>query len=177
MPSDEELMLAVASGDLSAFGQLVTRHQTSAWNVAYRFLGNTADAEDVAQEAFLRVFEARERYRPTAAFRTYLYRIVVRLCLDHLRKGRSVPTDNLFPVDDSPSAEQQLAQREQAQAVEQAIGRLPPKQRTAVVLRYYEGLSGRETAAAMETSLKAVQRLLARARTALEARLGDFFRA
>jgi RNA polymerase sigma-70 factor (ECF subfamily) len=79
-------------------------------------------------------------------------------------------------VDDSPSAQQRLAQREQAHAVEQAIGRLPPKQRTAVVLRYYEGLSGRETAAAMGTSLKAVQRLLARARAALEARLGEFFR-
>jgi len=174
--SDECLMQMAARGDLAAFEQLVLRHQESVWRTAYRMLGRHGEAEDIAQEAFLRVFEARERYRPTAAFRTYLYRIVVRLCLDHLRKGRSVPTDNLFPVDDSPSAQQQLAQREQAQAVEQAIGRLPPKQRTAVVLRYYEGLSGREIAAVMETTLKAVQRLLARARAALEARLGKFFR-
>ena len=175
--SDECLMQMAARGDLAAFEQLVLRHQESVWRTAYRMLGCHQTAQDVAQETFVRVFEARGRYRPTAAFRTYLYRIVVRLCLDHVRKGRAVPTDNLFPVDGSPSAQQQLAQREQAQAVQQAIGRLPPKQRTAVVLRYYEGLSGREIAAAMETSLKAVERLLARARRALEARLGDFFRA
>ena len=173
-PSDETMMLAVARGDLAAFERLVLRHQESAWRTAYRMLGCHQTAEDVAQEAFLRVFEAAKRYRPTAAFRTYLYRIVVRLCLDHLRKRRPLPTDNLLPADDWPSPEQGAAHAEQAQAVQEAIGRLPPKQRTAVVLRYYEGLSGREIAVAMETSLKAVERLLARARATLEGLLGGF---
>jgi RNA polymerase sigma-70 factor (ECF subfamily) len=175
VPSDETLMLAVARGDLAAFERLVLRHQESAWRTAYRMLGCHQTAEDVSQEAFLRVSEAAERYRPTAAFRTYLYRIVVRLCLDHLRKRRPVPTDNLLPADDWPSPEQWAAHVEQAQAVQEAVGRLPPKQRAAVVLRYYEGLSGREIAAAMDTSVKAVERLLARSRKTLEARLRAFF--
>jgi RNA polymerase sigma-70 factor (ECF subfamily) len=174
VPSDEALMQAVARGDLVAFEQLVVRHQESAWRTAYRMLGCHQAAEDVAQEAFLRIFEAAGRYRPTAAFRTYFYRIVVRLCLDHLRKGRPVPTDNLLPTDDWPSPEQQASDAEQAQAVRDAIGGLTPKQRTAVVLRYYEGLSGREIAGAMESSPKAVERLLGRARTTLERLLGDF---
>lgn len=172
--SDEDLMQSVGQGNLDAFGQLVLRHQETAWRTAYRMLGCHQTAEDVAQEAFLRIFEAADRYRPTAAFRTYLYRIVVRLCLDHLRKGRPVPSGNLLPADHRSSPEQRATEAEQAHAVQEAIGRLPPKQRTAVVLRYYEGLTGREIAAAMETSVKAVERLLARARATLERLLGDF---
>jgi RNA polymerase sigma-70 factor (ECF subfamily) len=175
VPNDESLMLAVAQGDLKAFERLVLRHQRSAWRAAYRMLGCHQTAEDVAQEAFLKIFEAADRYRPIAAFRTYLCRIVVRLCLDHIRKGRPVPADNLLPIDDRPSPHQRASDAEQTQAVQQAIVRLPPKQRTAVVLRYYEGLSGREIAVAMEISLKAVERLLGRARTTLERRLVGFF--
>jgi len=173
---DEALMQAVALGDLAAFERLVLRHQESAWRTAYRMLGCHQTAEDIAQEAFLRIFEAADRYRPTAAFRTYLYRIVVRLCLDYLRKGRPVPTDNLLPAEDRSSPEQRATDAEQAQAVQEAMGRLPPKQRTAVVLRYYEGLTCRETAAAMETSVKAVERLLARARATLEGPLADYLK-
>jgi len=174
-PADETLMQATAGGDLAAFEQLVVRHQQSVWRTAYRMLGCQDEAEDVAQQAFLRVFEARDRYRPQAAFRTYLYRIVVRLCLDHLRKNRPALAEHLLPVDDRTSAQQQAADKEQTEAVQQAIGCLPFKQRTAVVLRYYEGLCGREIAEAMDTSLKAVERLLARARETLEKRLGDYF--
>jgi RNA polymerase sigma-70 factor, ECF subfamily len=173
-PSDEDLMQAAVRGDLAAFEQLVLRHQKSVWRTAYRMLGCRQTAEDVAQQAFLRVFEARDRYRPTATFRTYLFRIVVRLCTDRLRKMRPTPVADLVPTDEGLSPDQSAAHKEQAQAVQTAIGRLPPKQRTAVVLRYYEGLSGREIAAAMETSPKAVERLLARARTALEAALRGF---
>ena len=174
-PSDETLMEATASGDLAAFEQLVLRHQESVWRTAYRMLGCRQSAEDIAQQAFLQVFEARERYQPTAAFRTYLYRIVVRLCLDHLRKNRPALSEYLLPVDNRSSAQQQAAGREQTEAVQRAIGCLPAQQRSAIVLRYYEGLSGREIAAAMDTSLKAVERLLARARETLEKRLGGYF--
>lgn len=175
-PSDEILMQAIAGGDLAAFEQLVVRHQEFVWRTAYRVLGCHRDAEDIAQEAFLKVFQARERYRPTAAFRTYLLRIVVRLCLDHLRKGRPLPAENLAPVDRYSSAEQQVVDHEQAEAVRAAISCLPAKQRTAVVLRYYEALKGREIAEAMDTTAKAVERLLARARKSLENRLSEFFR-
>lgn len=174
-PSDEELMLAVGRGDLNAFEQIVLRHQKSAWNTAYRFLGDRVTAEDVAQEAFLKILQSAERYRPTAKFRTYLYAVVTRLCLDHTRKRRPAYVDDPLAVSGpSPSPPDDVASRERDEAVRRALSTLPPSQRMAVVLRYYDGLSGREIAAAMETSPKAVERLLARARTALAVLLKDF---
>jgi RNA polymerase sigma-70 factor (ECF subfamily) len=172
--TDEALMQAVTQGDFFAFEQLVRRHQEPVWRTAYRMLGSHADAEDIAQQAFLKIFEARERYRPTAAFRTYLYRIVVRLCLDRLRKKRPVDGQDLSPVDPGVSPVDQAADAERSRAVQQAIARLPARQRAAVVLRYYESLASREIAAAMDTSQKAVERLLARARDTLEVSLRDF---
>ena len=169
---DDDLVQLVAQGDLAAFEQLVLRHQQRAWRTAYRLVVDYHAAEDLAQEAFLRVFKAADRYRPTAAFRTYLYRIVVRLCLDYLRKGGPIPTHdlgcNVEASSSSPSPDQQAAHVEQLQAVREALSRLPASQRTVIVLRYYEGLSGREIAAAMEITVKAVERLLARGRARLE---------
>jgi RNA polymerase sigma-70 factor (ECF subfamily) len=90
--ASEQLMQAVAGGDLSAFNEIVLRHQKLAWGIAYRFLGDRHAAEDIAQEAFLRILDAAPRYKPTAAFPTYLSRIVTRLCLDRARKKRPMPT-------------------------------------------------------------------------------------
>jgi RNA polymerase sigma-70 factor (ECF subfamily) len=175
VPSDETLMRAVARADLSAFEPLVLRHQESAWRTAYRMVGCRQAAEDIAQEAFVRVFQAADRYQPTAPFRTYFYRILVRLCLDHLRRRHPVPTAELIQVPDPSASALELAMRcERVRAVENALSHLPPRQRAATVLRYYEGLSGREIAAAMGTSVKAVERLLARARAGLERLLRDF---
>jgi len=168
-------MLAVARGDLSAFGQLVSRHQTSAWNAAYRFLGNTADAEDIAQEAFLRILDSADRYQPTASLRTYLYRIVTRLCFDLSRRNRRrrhQPLPDLAA--NCPSPEGVFILDERAAAVRQALDSLPPAQKMAVILRYYEDLSYREIAAILKTTVKGVERLLARARATLEDRLGGF---
>jgi RNA polymerase sigma-70 factor (ECF subfamily) len=171
-PSDESLMLGVAGGDPGAFEQLVVRHQELVWRTAYRMVGDRQAAEDLAQDAFVRVFRAADRYRPTAAFRTYLYRIVVRVCLDHLRKKRPQPGADLSQVaEPAPAIEQQTELRERADLVQQAVASLPPKQRSAVVLRYYEGLSGAEIADVMKTTPKAVERLLARGRSALQRRL------
>ena len=176
IPPDESLMLAVARGDLAAFEQLVLRHQETAWRTAHRFVADRHAAEDIAQNAFLKVLEAAPRYRPTAAFRTYLYRIIVRLCLDHRRKRRPALAERLSHVPQAaPSAEEQAVRGERERAVRKALSRLRPKQRIAIVLRYYEGLSGREIAAAMETTVKAVERLLARGRATLEGLLADFF--
>ena len=168
-------MLAVARGGLSAFGQLVSRHQTSAWNAAYRFLGNTADAEDIAQEAFLRILDSAERYQPTASFRTYLYRIVTRLCFDLSRRKRLRRHQQLPDLaTKSPSPEGVFIRDERAAAVRQALDSLPAAQKMAVVLRYYEDLGYREIAAVLSTTDKGVERLLARARATLEDRLGGF---
>ena len=176
MSNDEELMRAVAGGDLSAFGEIVSRHQTSAWNAAYRFLGNTTDAEDVAQEAFFRILDSADRYQPTATFRTYLYRIITRLCFDLTRRTRLRRHQQLPEVSAStPSAEAVCILDERAAAVRRALDGLPKAQRMAVVLRYYEGLGYRDIAAVLSTTDKGVERLLARARAALEGRLGGFF--
>lgn len=175
IPSDETLMQAVAQADPSAFERLVLRHQELAWRTAYRMVSCHQTAEDIAQEAFLRVFQAADRYRPTAAFRTYFYRVIVRLCLDHLRKRHPVPTGELIQAPEvSHSPEGYAMHHESVWAVENALRRLPARQRMATVLRYYEGLSEREIAAAMGTSVKAVERLLARARADLETLLRDF---
>jgi len=172
MPSDEHLMQAVAAGDTDAFGELVRCHQRSAWNAAWRLLDDAAEAEDAAQDAFLKILDAAPRYRPTASFRTYLYRVVTRLCLDRLQKKRPHYVDRL-PV--SASAElgppDALVQREAAAAVRRALDTLPPRQRAALVLRHYEDLSYQQIAEAMNASVKSVERLLARAREALQGRL------
>ncbi len=168
-PSDEELMLSVRGGDLDAFERLVLRHQAGAWRVAYRFTGDAAEAEDLAQEAFLKIFGAAPRYQPTATFRTYLYRVLTRLCIDYRRKKRPVLAGP-FPeaADTAPSSSRQAAQAERDALIQDALNSLPADYRLAVVLRYFEGLSGAEMAEAMGRSVKAVERLLARAKSALE---------
>ena len=126
MPSDEELMAAVALGDLAAFNEIVLRHQDSAWKVAYHFIGNAAEAEDISQEAFLRIFDAASRYKPTASFRTYLFRILNRICLDHIRKKRPIPTDEIREdADPRPSPEERVIQDERDTAVQEAVDTLP----------------------------------------------------
>jgi RNA polymerase sigma-70 factor (ECF subfamily) len=170
--SDEDLMLAVGRGDLDAFEQMVLRHQAGAWRVAYRFTGDAAEAEDLAQEAFLRILHAAPRYKPTATVRTYFYRVLTRLCLDHRRKKRPIlaaPFPNT--ADDAISPSQQASQTERDILIRAALDALPADYRMAVVLRYYEGLSGAEMAEAMGRSAKAVERLLARAKSALEPQL------
>jgi RNA polymerase sigma-70 factor, ECF subfamily len=174
MPTDEELMLATARGDLGAFGQIVERHQASAWNAAFRFLGNTVDAEDIAQEAFLRVLDAAPQYRATAKFRTFLYRIVTRLCIDVARRNTIRGSDVESVVDHRAGPVESAVSDERAAVIRKALTALPPKQRMAVVLRYYENLGHREIADALETTVKGAERLLARARAALEALLRDF---
>ncbi len=174
-PSDEELMLSVRDGDLQAFGQLVLRHQSAAWGVAYRFLADSGEAEDMVQEAFLRILDAADRYRPTASFRTYLYRVLTRLCIDHKRKRRPIPTDRLPDVP-TPGHTQagRIERAETESAIREALDSLPPKYRLVIILRYFEGLNGAEIAEAMKTTPKGVERLLARARQSLEPLLGSF---
>jgi RNA polymerase sigma-70 factor (ECF subfamily) len=174
---DEDLMAAFRDGDLDAFEQIVLRHQAEAWRVAYRFTGDAAEAEDLAQETFLRILHAAARYKPTATFRTYLFRILNRLCIDHARRKRPTATDSLpQPADDRPSAVQRVLDHERDAAIQAALNSLPPSQRMAAVLRYFEGFSGEAIAEAMGTSAKAVERLFARARKRLEAFLGRFIR-
>ena len=173
MRSDEELMSNVAQGDLDAFEQLVRRHQVSVWNTAFRFLRNADDAEDVEQDALLRVLQAAGRYRPTATFRTYLYRIVTRLCRD--RRQKMAPSSCLDPdgeITPTPSPVNDAIEVEERRAVKEALASLPDAYKEAIVLRYYENLSYSEIVQVIGTSCRVVERLLARGRYALAARLG-----
>lgn len=166
--NDEDLMSFVAQGDLNRFEEIVHRNQHSAWNIAFKFLGNFEEAEEVVQEAFLKIFDAAPRYRPTASFRTYLYRVIIHLCLDISKKKKPVYTDELTHFHDpSPSACQKLIDEERDLKVRTALDRLPSKQRSVVVLKYYEELCYKEIASIMEITEKAVERLLAKARISL----------
>ena len=166
---DEQLMLAVGKGDLGAFNEIVRRHQRTAWSVAYQFLADPVEAEDIAQEAFLRILAAAPRYKPTATFPTYLYRVVVRLCIDNARKKRPVCSDDLPDMPDrSPDPRATLLSKEREKQVRIALDALPPRQRMAVILKYYEGLGYADIARAMGTTVKAVERLLGRARATLQ---------
>jgi RNA polymerase sigma-70 factor (ECF subfamily) len=174
MSSDAELMQAVQQGDLSAFEQIVLRHQALVWSTACRFLNDAAEAEDMAQEAFLRVLDAAPRYRPTAQFKTYLLQIVARLCLDRLRKKRPLCTDNLPErPDDGKTPDDALIEQERHQQVRRAMEQLPTQQRMALSLRYDNDLSYEEIADVLRISVKAVERSLARGRAALAVRLGE----
>jgi RNA polymerase sigma-70 factor (ECF subfamily) len=161
-------MQAAGSGDCRAFEEIVRRHQQHAWAVAYRFLGCREEAEDIVQDAFIRVLRAASRYHSTAAFRTYLHRIVIRLCLDHAKKRRPVYTDVLPDLPDPTNCVlDSMIGRERVGGIHAALTILPAKQRMAIVLRYFENLSYREIADVMRITEKATDRLLARGRVAL----------
>lgn len=166
--ADEQLMQAVARGDLNAFNELVLRYQGLAWKAAYRFLGDSMGAEDVAQECFLRIFEAAPRYRPTAKFRTYFYRILIHLCIDRTRK---IPLANIDDIPNVPDpaldATERLIAKERRAKIREALNGLSSNQKAAMILRHYEGLSYNEIAQILSVTPKAVEGLISRARVSL----------
>jgi RNA polymerase sigma-70 factor (ECF subfamily) len=171
-------MRKIAEGDERAFRQLVRRHLSSTVRLAQRILGGAA-AEDVAQEAFIRVWKHAGNFEDPVArgakFSTWLYRIVINLCIDEKRKGRFAGAldDIPEPVDHTPNAEQGLQRREQSNRVRAALDALPERQRTAFVLCFYEERSNKEAADMMGVGLKALESLLVRARKTLRAQLEE----
>lgn len=171
--SDEMLMAAIAGGDRGAFRVLMQRHMPSAIKLAERMLRVPAEADDVAQDAFLRVWNHASSFDGRRArFTTWLYRIVMNLAIDRQRRRPSAPIEEAA---EHPSADvgplEQVIAAEQERAVERGLASLPDKQRAAIVLFHYQGLSGREAAATMEISEKAFESLLIRARKALKAHI------
>jgi RNA polymerase sigma-70 factor (ECF subfamily) len=172
---DALLMMRVAQGDLSAFEELVIRNQSGAWTLAYRYLSDHIEAEDIVQEAFLRLIKSASRYQPTASFRTYFGKIVVRLCLDFRSKKHPVYYEALPEnADAAKSAEAHIQDKEAAAEIRRALMDLPPTQRMAFLLRHLEGFSYSEIAEAMDISPKAVDSLLQRGRQTLSTRLHSF---
>ncbi len=167
-------MTAIAQGDRDALAQLVRRHQPSVLSTAFRILRRWDQAEDVAQEAFLRVHRAAPKYVPSAAFTTWLYRIVVNLCRDALRKRRP----DLEPPAElsdgrAPRPGSELEGDERARAVRTAIAQLPERQCTAVILHRYAGLSHAEIAQTTGWTVPAVESCLVRAYAHLRETLAD----
>lgn len=172
--SDEALMARIGRGDEAAFRALSRRHLASVVALARHIVRNAADAEDIAQEAMLRVWTHAPRWQPLASFRTWLTRIVVNLCLDRKRRATPLPLDVAGdPVDNTPGIEQQLEDTEAERRVNAAIDALPPRQRAAIALTYRDGLSNADAAEALGTSISALETLLVRAKQKLRSELRD----
>jgi RNA polymerase sigma-70 factor, ECF subfamily len=169
---DAALMVQSAAGDFSAFEELVIRNQSTAWALAFHYLSDSAEAEDIVQEAFLKLLKSAHRYKPTAKFRTYFSRIVVHLCLDFRSKKRPVYCETLPEnADTENNPDLLLYKKETASQLKRVLADLAPPQRMAFLLRHQEGFTYSEIAEAMSISAKAVDSLLQRGRQALRSRL------
>ena len=185
--SNEDLMGSVRLGNRHAFEVLINRHQRSVLNFIFRFLGNRADAEDLTQEVFLRVWKAAGTYKPDAKFTTWLYRIATNLCINRqhairIRKlfVQSHVQEQIQNSKDSSiigesagilSPEERLIDSEQSVRLLNALIELPAKQRVAIVLRIYDEMSYQEIAQIMDRSVSSVDSLLIRAKKNLHRKL------
>jgi RNA polymerase sigma-70 factor (ECF subfamily) len=169
---DHDLIVSAQLGDRQAFGELVCRHQSRVVNVIYRMCGDVRLAEDAAQEAFVRVWQNLDSYKPQHAFRSWLYRIAANAALDALRRERpSVGIDALPVADKSPTPEQAAEKSQRAAQVRTAVARLSEPLRLVLVLREYEELSYQEIATALEIPTGTVMSRLNAAREQLRREL------
>lgn len=177
-PVDDDVLIArYAAGDPAAARALTLRLVPRVMGYAFRLLGDRAEAEDLAQEAMLRLWRAAPGWRPgEAKITTWLYRVVTNLATDRLRargrRGTLALDDAPEPADETPGAEAQLIEADRMGALHRALAALPDRQREAVVLRHLEGLPNPEIAAILGVGVEAVESLTARAKRALAAALG-----
>lgn len=169
--SDETLLVLYGNGDRAAARMLTLRMGPLAFRVALRMLGDRAEAEDLAQEALLRLWKIAPDWRTgEAKVSTWLYRVVTNLATDRLRRRRGIGLDEAPEMPDgAASAVEQMIDGDRAAALDAALAQLPARQRQAVVLRHLEGLSNPEIATAMEIGVEAVESLTARGKRALAA--------
>ena len=183
--NDDELIQEIAAKDHTAFKVLVDRYQALVVNTCYNLLGNRQDAEDVAQEVFIKVYQEARGFRAESKISTWLYRIAVNLSLNHRRKQkwdryldifafpkgkRENPVEVLeAPEEDRP--DRQLEKKERSRILTETLDSLPRRQRVAMVLHKFEGLSYREIAEVLETSLASVESLIHRAKLNLQKKL------
>jgi RNA polymerase sigma-70 factor (ECF subfamily) len=172
---DSVLMRRIAEGDQRAFEKLMRRHLARTARLAQRILGASQAAEDVAQEAFIRVWKhAGDWEEGGAKFTTWLYRIVVNLCIDEKRKKTFTSIEAVAePLDSADNAEQTLQRAEKAVEVRKALSELPERQRAAFVLCFYEEYSNKDAADILGVSVKALESLLVRSRRTLRESLKE----
>jgi RNA polymerase sigma-70 factor (ECF subfamily) len=178
--SDDDLMVRAGKGDKTAFGLLVERHLTRAGAIAGRITGNRTDAEEIVQEAFLRAWLKAPSWLPQeqrnggAQFGTWFHRVVVNLCLDRKRRTPFAPIEAAGEVEDpQPGGYDTTLRTETGNRVATAVAALPERQRAALTLCHYEGLSNIEAAAILDVSVGALESLLVRARRSLRDTLAD----
>lgn len=176
--SDEALLVAFGNGDMEAARALTLRLSPRVLGYATRLLGgDRSEAEDVTQEAMLRLWKVAGDWRQgEAQVTTWLYRVVTNLCTDRRRKARGGHTGLDAagdPADERPGVEAQMMAAHRAAALEMALATLPERQRQAVVLRHIEGLSNPEIAAVMDIGVEAVESLTARGKRALKVALAE----
>lgn len=170
---DEELVRRVGAGDKRAAAELVRRHLPRMVGLARRMLGDQAEAEDVAQEVFLRVWKHAAAWKPgQAKFETWMHRVAMNLCLDRLRRsGRHGGEVSPETPDARASATKALDDRQRRDRVREALQELPERQRAALVLCYYQDRSNIEAAEILGVSVDALESLLSRARRTLKSEL------
>jgi RNA polymerase sigma-70 factor (ECF subfamily) len=170
--SDEELMKLVLHKNHAAYAELVTRHSSQFYALAYRTLFDKVAAEDAVQEAFLKLWRQPELWNGDmnkVKFTTWFYRVVLNLCLDINKKKKPLPLVEGFDVPDEKSdLESQLYLSEQKSHIDKAIALLPEQHRTALNLCFYEKCSNQQAADIMGVSLKALQSMLMRSKAALK---------
>jgi RNA polymerase sigma-70 factor (ECF subfamily) len=183
---DGELLKRVAKGDDDAFRLLFERHHRLAYSVIYRHIGVQSEAEDLVQEAFLRVYRNAATWEPTAKFSTWLYTVVSNLCLNYKRDRARDKLRLVSGDDESSNPLEQMAATEEpdvnavdaeerTRLIREAIQELPDNQRMALILSRYEDKSYEEVAEILGTTVAAVKSLTSRARTTLRERLAGYF--
>ncbi len=175
---EAQWLKAARQGDRVAFGHLVQAYQNPVFNLAYRMLGNTEEAEDAAQETFLRAYRNLNSYDPSRKFSTWLLSIASHYCIDRLRRRRlvwmSLEDQTLPPgalANHQPGPEQQVVQSEQETLIQALLAELAPEYRAVVVMHYWNGMSYQEIAEATGSTVSAIKSRLFRARRMLAARL------
>jgi RNA polymerase sigma-70 factor (ECF subfamily) len=174
--AEEQVWLEQArQGDKEAFGKLIEAYQTPVFNLAYRMLGNADEAEQAAQEAFIRAWTRLDSYDPAHKFSTWLLSITSNYCIDQIRKRRTqllsidgpLPAHPALMSEQSAGPENQVVQNERQEVVQVLLQTLPADYRQAVVLRYWYDMSYEEIADVMETTVSAIKSRLFRARRQL----------
>jgi len=174
--NEESIWLEQArQGDKVAFGKLIEAYQGPVYNLAYRMMSNSGEAEEAAQEAFIRAFTRLDSYNPAHKFSTWLLSITSNYCIDQLRKRRAIllsideplPPHPALSADQEKRPESQLIMNEQQAMVQSLLEELAPDYRQAVVLRYWHELSYEEIAEMMDTTVSAIKSRLFRARKQL----------
>ena len=175
--SDEELLVHIQDGNHNAFATLVKKHSGRFYRLAYRFTNNRENAEDIVQESFIKLWERPDIWqaRKNVKFTTWFYRVVANRCLDlQKRYAPSALEDDMQIEGNDPANDDFLIKQEEQRALEQAIANLPERQKTALNLCFYEGVSNQEAADIMGTNLKTLQSQLMRAKNGLKKQLKNY---